>query len=165
MPLEELLIKNVQRHQAYLIDIKIFLFLGIGIYHTQLSTSEIVTNISLKPNDTPTINLGRSIYAKKCASCHGANLEGQINWRQRDSDGYLPAPPHDESGHTWHRSDQFLFLMTKYGIEEMIGKKYPNNMPAYKDVLTDDEIIAVLSYIKSTWPEQIKQKHNLLNSR
>ena len=55
----------------------IFLFLGIGIYYTQFSTSEIVTNISLKPNDTPTINLGASVYAKNCASCHGANLEGQ----------------------------------------------------------------------------------------
>ena len=142
----------------------IFLFIGIGIYYTQFSTSEIVTNISLKPNDTPTINLGASVYAKNCASCHGANLEGQNNWRQRDSNGYLPAPPHDESGHTWHHSDQYLFLMTKYGIEEMIGKRYPNNMPAYKDVLTDDEIIAVLSYIKSTWPEQIKQQHDLLNS-
>ena len=143
----------------------IFLFLGIGIYYTQFSTSEIVTNISLKPNDTPTINLGESVYAKNCASCHGANLEGQFNWRQRDSNGYLPAPPHDESGHTWHHSDQYLFLMTKYGIEELIGKKYLNNMPAYKDVLTDNEIIAVLSYIKSTWPEQIKQQHDLLNSR
>ncbi|GIS16025.1 MAG: hypothetical protein CM15mP117_14570 [Alphaproteobacteria bacterium] len=143
----------------------IFLFLGMGIYYTQFSTSEIVTNISLKPNDAPTVNLGGSVYAKNCASCHGANLEGQFNWRQRDSNGYLPAPPHDESGHTWHHSDQYLFLMTKYGIEEMIGKRYPNNMPAYKDVLTDDEIIAVLSYIKSTWPEQIKQQHNMLNSR
>ena len=165
MPLEELLIKNVQRHQAYLIDSGIFFVLGMGVYYTQFSTSEIVANISLKPNDTPTINLGGSVYAKNCASCHGANLEGQINWRQRDSNGYLPAPPHDESGHTWHHSDQYLFLMTKYGIEEMIGKRYPNNMPAYKDVLTDDEIIAVLSYIKSTWPEQIKQQHNTLNSR
>ena len=143
----------------------IFLFLGMGIYYTQFSTSEIVINISLKPNDAPTVNLGGSVYAKNCASCHGANLEGQFNWRQRDLNGYLPAPPHDESGHTWHHSDQYLFLMTKYGIEEMIGKRYPNNMPAYKDVLTDDEIIAVLSYIKSTWPEQIKQQHNMLNSR
>jgi len=27
--------------------------------------------------------------------------------------------------------------MTKYGIEDMIGKTYPNNMPAYKGKLTD----------------------------
>ena len=129
MPLEKLLSKNVHRLQAYLID-SVDFFLGMGIYYTYFSTGEIMTNISLKPKDAPTINLGGSVYAKNCTSCHGANLEGQINWRQRDSNGYLPAPPHDESEHTWHHSDQYLFLMTKYGIEEVIGKKYPNNMPA-----------------------------------
>ena len=137
----------------------------MGIYYTHSSTGEIVTNISLKPNDAPTIILGGSVYAKNCASCHGANLEGQINWRQRDSNGYLPAPPHDESGHTWHHSDQYLFLMTKYGIEKIIGKKYQNNMPAYEGILSDDEIIAVLSYIKSMWPKSIREKHDQINAR
>ena len=48
----------------------------------------------------------------------------QNNQTERDSNGYLPAPPHDESGHTWHHSDQYLFLMTKYGIEEMLWRLY-----------------------------------------
>ena len=26
-----------------------------------------------------------------CASCHGANLEGQPNWKERRADGKLPA--------------------------------------------------------------------------
>jgi mono/diheme cytochrome c family protein len=30
-------------------------------------------------------------------------------------------------------------------------------MPAFEDVLTDDEISAVLAYIKSDWPEEIRQ--------
>ena len=46
--------------------------------------------------------------------------------------------------------------MTKYGIEKIIGKKYKNNMPAYDGILSDDEIIAVLSYIKSMWPKSIR---------
>jgi len=58
-------------------------------------------------------------------------LEGQANWRQRDADGYLPAPPHDETEHTWHHPDSYLYLMTRYGIENMIGKSSPN-MPAYE---------------------------------
>lgn len=37
-------------------------------------------------------------------------------------------------------------------------------MPAYKDELTDTEIIAILSYIKSIWPDEIKERHNLINS-
>ena len=77
----------------------------------------------------------------------------------------MPAPPHDESGHTWHHPDTYLFLMTKYGIEKMIGKEYPNNMPAYEGKLTDKEIIAVLSYIKSTWPKELQTQHDLINSR
>jgi len=56
-------------------------------------------------------------------------------------------------------------LMTKYGIEEMIGKTYPNNMPAYEDKLTDVEILAALSYIKSTWPSRIQRQHDQINAR
>jgi mono/diheme cytochrome c family protein len=55
--------------------------------------------------------------------------------------------------------------MTKYGIEKIIGKKYPNNMPAYEDMLSDYEIIAVLSYIKSTWPSYIQIQHDQINTR
>ena len=56
-----------------------------------------------------TVQLGSVLYAEHCASCHGENLEGQTDWYQRDQDGYLPAPPHDETGHTWHHSDQVVF--------------------------------------------------------
>jgi len=55
--------------------------------------------------------------------------------------------------------------MTKYGIEKIIGKKYPNNMPAYEDILSDKEIIAVLSFIKSSWPKKIQEIHNNINRR
>ena len=106
-----------------------------------------------------------ALYQDYCASCHGVNLEGQKNWMSRLPDGLMPAPPHDETGHTWHHPDRYLFMVTKYGIEEFIGEKYPNNMPAYKDILSDEEIIAVLSYIKSTWPKKIKEIHNNINSR
>lgn len=75
----------------------------------------------------------------------------------------MPAPPHDETGHTWHHSDKYLIKMTKYGIENLIGKKYPNNMPSYENLLTDKEIIASLSYIKSKWPKKIQEIHNNIN--
>ena len=77
----------------------------------------------------------------------------------------MPAPPHDETGHTWHHPDTYLFLMTKYGIEKMIGKTYPNNMPAYEDELSDEEIIAALSFIKSTWSNTVKRQHDQINAR
>ena len=123
----------------------------------------IRADISLKPLDQDLVDLGKLVYKNNCASCHGVDLEGQERWRQPDADGYMLAPPHDESGHTWHHSDEYLFLMTQYGLEEIIGHEYPNNMPAYNNVLSDKEIVAALSCIKSTWSTRIRQQHDKIN--
>ena len=138
--------------------------LGLA-YLVTLPTETAEASITLKPNEPAVVSLGKQVYAQNCASCHGVALEGQTNWRQRDNDGYMPAPPHDETGHTWHHPDTYLFLMTKYGIEKMIGKTYPNNMPAYEDELSDEEIIAALSCIKSTWSNTVKRQHDQINAR
>ena len=119
--------------------------------------------ISLPYKDRAAVKLGQNIYKDKRASCHGINLEGQIGWQTEIVDGRRLAPPHDKTGHTWHHPDELLFNMTKYGFEAMLGKKYPNNMPAYEDILSDGELLAVLGYIKSMWPENIKAIHNEIN--
>ena len=80
---------------------------------------------------------------------------------QRSSTG----APHDASGHTWHHGDSYLFAVTKYGIERLLGQHYPNAMPIYDGVLSDREIIAVLSYIKSQWPAEIQSRHDRLNQQ
>ena len=141
------------------------LLVGGVIFYFSSPLDKAELGISLQHKDRAVVDVGKAIYAENCASCHGVVLEGQANWRQRDAEGYLPAPPHDEGGHTWHHPDSYLFLMTKYGIEEMIGKSYPNNMPVFEDKLTDDEIIAALSYIKSTWSGRIQLKHDQINAR
>lgn len=157
--------KKINRFSFILIVIIASSFLGIVIHNFIFPTKQIEAKISLKPDKPLITSLGRSVYSDYCASYHGANLAGQLNWRQRDLKGYLPVPPHDKIGHIWHHSDQYLFLMTKYGIEEIIGKKYKNNMPVYENELKDTEIIAVLSYIKSTWPDEIQKHHDSINSR
>ena len=141
------------------------LLAGAVIYCLSSPSNEAEANFALKHKDAAVVSLGKQVYAQNCASCHGVTLEGQANWQQRDADGYLPAPPHDETGHTWHHPDSYLFLLTKYGIEEMIGKPYPNNMPAYEEKLTDEEILAVLSFMKSTWPGRIQRQHDQINAR
>ena len=118
------------------------------------------TPIVLDYLEGSTVQLGSVLYDEQCASCHGRNLEGQPNWHKRDQDGYLPAPPHDETGHTWHHTDKDLFEMTKYGIQAFAGEGYKTRMPIYKDILSDSEIIAVLSFIKSRWPAEVIQIHN-----
>ena len=101
-----------------------------------------------------TLALGKEIYAAKCASCHGLNLEGQPDWKRRLSSGRMPAPPHDITGHTWHHSDQDLFRIVKEGVAAIVGNGYESDMLAFGPVLSDDEITATLAYIESTWPER-----------
>ena len=100
---------------------------------------------------------GEVLYQLHCASCHGADLEGQPNWRERDEDGLLPGPPHDKTGHTWHHSDALLFDVTKFGSTAVVGSDYKSNMPGFEDKMSDGEIWAVLAYIKSTWPPDIQE--------
>ena len=80
-------------------------------------------------------------------------MEGQADWKRRLDNGRMPAPPHDETGHTWHHSDQDLFTITKNGVEAVVPG-YESDMPAFEGTLDDAEIRAVLAYIKSTWPER-----------
>jgi mono/diheme cytochrome c family protein len=101
---------------------------------------------------------GKQLYDSHCAACHGDKLQGQPNWRERLPTGRLPAPPHDPSGHTWHHSDRLLFNITKNGIEPYAPAGYKSDMPAFRDRLSDDDIRAVLAYIRSTWPEDIRKQ-------
>ena len=125
--------------------------------------AEKSTAVRLRPGDTGLVTDGREIYATACASCHGANLEGQANWKQRKPDGRLPAPPHDPSGHTWHHPDEQLFALTKAGPARIVGDGYESDMPGFEGTLSDREIIAVLSFIKSTWPADIRARHDGIN--
>ncbi|MEG2730942.1 c-type cytochrome [Brevundimonas sp.] len=99
------------------------------------------------------IEQGRQIYADQCASCHGAQLEGQPDWKTPLPSGRLPAPPHDADGHTWHHPDDILFRIVKEGTAAIVGGGYKSDMPGFA-VLSDAEIQAALAYIKSTWPER-----------
>jgi mono/diheme cytochrome c family protein len=120
----------------------------------------------LRPDDAAVLAQGQRVYVAHCAACHGARLEGQPNWRERGPDGRLPAPPHDASGHTWHHPDQVLIRITKEGVAKAAQlKDYASAMPVYEGVLTDDEIVAVLSWIKSQWPADIRAKHDQINQQ
>ena len=104
---------------------------------------------------------GRTLYLQECASCHGVHLEGQPNWRQAGKDGVLPAPPHDESGHTWHHDNTLLFDYTKFGGEALMEARgisgFNSGMPGFGETMTDEDIWDVLAYIRSTWPNRIRR--------
>ena len=130
--------------------------------HAAASSGERMT---LRPDDSRLTARGASIYAAQCASCHGANLQGQPNWRERGPDGLLPAPPHDASGHTWHHPDAVLIRITRDGVAAVAGDpNYRTAMPVYRDQLSDEDIVAVLSWIKSSWPAGVRAKHDQINA-
>ena len=107
------------------------------------------------PENADQVARGGVAYAQHCASCHGDSLQGQPNWRRRKANGKLPAPPHDDTGHTWHHADQQLFRITKDGVKPPLAPEgYESDMPAFGDVIADEEIWEVLSFIKSTWAEK-----------
>lgn len=100
---------------------------------------------------------GRALYDANCASCHGANLEGQAEWQIAGADGRMPAPPHDATGHTWHHSDADLIAYVTLGGREALarmGVTFDSGMPGFGDVLTAQEITEILDYLKSHWPER-----------
>jgi mono/diheme cytochrome c family protein len=115
--------------------------------------------------DPARLAMAKQLYDQHCASCHGANLEGEADWQQRRADGTLPAPPQDASGHTWHHPDEQLFAITKQGIQAFAGPDYKTNMKGFGGVLGDDEIRAVLDYIKSRWPEEIRAQQAEITRR
>lgn len=118
----------------------------------------------LRTDDAQLLEQGRKVYVAQCASCHGAKREGQARWRERGADGRLPAPPHDETGHTWHHPDELLFQITKEGVAQAAGlPDYESNMPSYGATLSDADIVAVLSWIKSQWPADIQATHDGIN--
>ena len=114
--------------------------------------------------DQATIALGQRLYVDNCASCHGADLEGQPDWQTPLASGRYPAPPHDETGHTWHHADALLVQIIRDGTAAVVGDGYKSDMPGFGDVMSDDQIAAVLAYIKSTWPEQVIAQHNRINA-
>lgn len=126
------------------------------------SISELAGTLAPEIPPLPTlgsdeIKIGQEVYAENCAKCHGENLEGEPNWQAQNEDNSFRSPPHDADGHTWHHGDSVLTETIELG-----GARLPDNiggfsnMPAFGDTLTEEEIAAVLTYIKSTWPEDIR---------
>ncbi|MDP3984853.1 MAG: cytochrome c, partial [Acidimicrobiia bacterium] len=74
------------------------------------------------------------------------DLSGDPGWKTPNPDGSYPPPPHDSSGHTWHHSDQTLLELVRAGSD------FPQTrMPAFENVLTDDDVGAILEYLKANW--------------
>lgn len=131
----------------------------IGVAFTLLGPSGTQAGPRQQPKGSDA-KAGSVLYAEFCASCHGTNLEGQPNWRAQNDDGTMPAPPHDQTGHTWHHGDALLFDYTKRGGQAALETRgvsgFSSGMPGFSDNLSDQQIWDILAYIKSTWTKRIR---------
>ena len=115
----------------------------------------------LRWRDPEVIATGQTLYAANCAGCHGMP-DGPA--AQTVSVSGKAPPLHDESGHTWQHPDYALFRLVRDGIA--VANCLPVNpelMPKFKGVVSDTELVAILSYIKSTWPESVRRDHDQVN--
>ena len=97
---------------------------------------------------------GEIVYEAHCAICHGENAEGQPAWHVRRADGTAPAPPLNGTGHTWHHGDGTLYKWIITGGSYLEGPEIPNfksAMPAFGETLSHDEVVSVITYLKSLW--------------
>jgi S-disulfanyl-L-cysteine oxidoreductase SoxD len=106
---------------------------------------------------------GYRLYQRSCISCHGNRLEGDVLWQVRDQFFGRRAPPLDYSGHAWQHSDEELFHMTKFGRFSTTEPNPNSQMPAYAPYFSDDEIVAVIAFVKAQWPLSLRVSQALLN--
>ena len=107
---------------------------------------------SADPSADP-LGRGERIFRTYCASCHGESGEGQPHWNITKSDGTLPPPPLNGSGHTWHHGDGTLYKQVKLGGDYLDLPGFKSGMPAFGAQLSHQEIVDVLAYVKSLWTD------------
>lgn len=112
---------------------------------------------SADPSNEILVNYGSQVYNAQCVQCHGIDLQGHPNWKTSNSKGVLAPPPLDASGQAWQRSDQELFIYTLRGGQAKMPDGLKSGMPGFGDLLNTRDIWAVLSYVKSSWPEKIRK--------
>ncbi|RCX26381.1 c-type cytochrome [Thioalbus denitrificans] len=106
------------------------------------------------------VRQGMAIYGRHCAECHGPAAQGASDWRQPGPDGRYPAPPLNGSGHAWHHPLGMLRYVIRNGSPGGQG-----NMPAWGGKLDEEEILAVIAWFQSRWPEQAYANWSQIDAR
>jgi mono/diheme cytochrome c family protein len=97
------------------------------------------TPMSNEPNPVPetvqNVDAGRALYQANCAACHGVDARGGVQ-----GTGTAVEPP-SLVAHVGDHTDGDLFYWISEGL--------PGGMPAWKDVLTEEERWQVVVYLRS----------------
>ena len=132
--------------------------LALGMFLSSACTLASPSSSSRSEYDSAVAE-GREVFANNCAACHGPGGEGQPDWHIRKVDDTLPAPPLNGDGHTWHLGEGLLYQTISQGgamFEDPNYAGFKSGMPAFGDKLTHQEIVAVITYVKSLWGDKTK---------
>jgi mono/diheme cytochrome c family protein len=86
---------------------------------------------------------GAVVYTENCSSCH-----------QADGEGIAGAFPPLAGNPTVSGNPVAVIAIVKDGLEGRLvvnGRPYSGIMPRWRGVLTDEQIAAVISYVRSSW--------------
>lgn len=123
---------------------------------------------SSSPYDSAVVSRGKELFAANCATCHGVGGEGQPNWHIAKADGTLPAPPLNGDGHTWHHGDGLLYRVVGKGGQEFEDPRFSSfksAMPAFGDRFSHEDVVAVLTYVKSLWGDKTSRGVSIVESQ
>ncbi len=99
-----------------------------------------------EPNNAESVETGKKLYQRYCASCHGPNGKG---------DGGMAlagGTPSDLTDDTWDygSTDGEIFTAVRDGVS--------SDMLAYKEKLNDKQIWQVVNFIRSIGPKPKEEK-------
>ena len=104
------------------------------------------------PIEPPSLSeIGQKVYAKNCASCHQASGQG------------VPGAFPTLHGTQWVTGNERrvinILISGLVGEIEVLGDTYNGNMPAWGNILSDNEIAGVVTYIRQNeeWGNQASE--------
>lgn len=103
---------------------------------------------ALEADRRPEAEVGERLYVDTCARCHGESGDGRwIQTGPKEGEGYFRVPPlRDQPDYALADSPYPLLQKVVLGVK---GEGIP--MPQWGPLLTNEEIVAVVNHVRTTW--------------
>jgi mono/diheme cytochrome c family protein len=98
------------------------------------------------------LKLGGKLYEQHCADCHGKDGRGAVT--ENGGEDGLPAYPPLAGNRTLQLAEPVnaIRIVLNGGFAPATaGNPRPYGMPPYSPLLSDDEVAAVVSYVRASW--------------
>ena len=108
----------------------------LGVMTVVVAVIAFVCAVAITAVSACDASIGKQLYEKNCAACHG-----------KDGKGIMPKMPDFSMGERMDRSDKHLLASISGGVKGTA-------MPAWKGKLNDVDMSNVLCYVKSIGPKK-----------